>query len=105
MDAWLQAIAFMPEIPRYLGGPSIIHIFADASEQAYAAVAYGASMGPALSQFIMAKSRVRPLKEGLTIPRLELQAALLATELHGCIQSNIGPLTTHFWTDSEIVYS
>ncbi len=41
VDVWLQAIAFMPEIPRYLGGPLIIHIFADASEQAYAAVAYG----------------------------------------------------------------
>ena len=103
VDAWLQAIAFIPKIPRYLGQIQTIHIFADASEQAYAAVAYGASESG--SHFVMAKSRVRPLKEGLTIPRLELQAAVLATEMHQCIQTNLGVMDTYFWTDSEIVWS
>jgi hypothetical protein len=51
-----------------------IHVFADASKDAYAAVAYMRceSNGKVTVRFIQAKSRVRPVKAAHTIPRMEL---------------------------------
>ncbi|KRX72824.1 hypothetical protein T4E_7436, partial [Trichinella pseudospiralis] len=57
-----------------------LHVFGDASETAYGAVAYllsTAQGGGAEVKFVAAKSRVAPVKK-LTLPRLELMAALLA---------------------------
>ncbi|CAG7667006.1 unnamed protein product, partial [Allacma fusca] len=59
-----------------------LHIFSDASEEAFGSVAYlrievGATVSTA---FILAKTKVAPLKP-LSIPRLELQAAVLAEDL------------------------
>ena len=38
-----------------------------------------------------------------TIPRLELQGAVLAANMHTYITKYLGPLPTTFWTDSTIV--
>ena len=56
-------------------------------------------------RFVAAKSRVAPLKE-LSIPRLELQAAVLAARLYKSIQSESRiPLErVIFFTDSKIVF-
>ena len=56
----------------------MLHSFADASLKAYGAVVF-LTQGNEVS-FIIAKSRVAPLKQ-LTLPRLELMAALVATRL------------------------
>jgi hypothetical protein len=61
--------------------PPTLCVFADASSGAFGAYAYLRSEEPTGSvhvRFVAAKSRVAPLKE-LTIPRLELQAAVLAS--------------------------
>ena len=48
------------EIPRFFGNPTVLHIFVDASESAYAAVAYAISERG--SCFLMSKTRVKPIK-------------------------------------------
>ena len=55
-------------------------------------------------RFLAAKSRVAPLKE-LSIPRLELQAAVLAARLYKSIrsESRIKFEKVIFFTDSQIV--
>ena len=66
----------------------VLCIFADASRGAFGACAYVRSVDPNGSvavRFVAAKSRVAPLKE-LSIPRLELQAAVLASRLCKTIQ-------------------
>ena len=84
--------------------PVALHIFADASTKAYGAVAY-------LHQnkqvaFTMSKTRVAPLKP-LTLPRLELSAAVLAARLGDFIvrslQHSHFQINTHLWSDSQIV--
>lgn len=59
-------------------------IFADGSEEAFGAVAYVRNLDdehkPKIS-LLLAKSRVAPIKQRLTVPRLELMGALLASEM------------------------
>lgn len=53
---------------------------------------------------MITKSRVAPL-EAMTIPRIELSAAVLATRLDRIIKQEIG-MTVHtstFWTDNTCV--
>ena len=60
-----------------------LHNFSDASQSGYGAVSYlryEDSNGDIHCSFVMAKSRVAPLK-ATTIPRLELAAAVVATRL------------------------
>lgn len=80
-----------------------LHIFCDASGQAYGACAY-LRVGddhPTI-QLLLAKTRVAPLKQKVTIPRLELLACLIgarvAETLKGYLETPDIPIT--FWTDS-----
>ncbi|GAA50249.1 WDFY family member 4, partial [Clonorchis sinensis] len=59
-----------------------LHIFSDASEVGYGAVAYlrCESLQQVHCSLLMGKSRVAPIKS-VTLPRLELQAAVLAVRL------------------------
>ena len=80
-----------------------LHVFADASSRAYGAVIY--LKNGTQTSFIIAKSRVKPLKP-VTIPRLELLAAFLAARLVTFVKSalsNLGIHTIVLWSDSQTV--
>ncbi|XP_047988458.1 uncharacterized protein LOC125228055 [Leguminivora glycinivorella] len=87
-----------------------LHIFCDASEKAYASVAYWRFVredGKIWVALVTSKSRVTPLKP-VSIPRLELQAAVLGTRLACAIEKDhdtIKPAKRYFWTDSSAVIS
>ncbi|GFU93784.1 integrase catalytic domain-containing protein [Trichonephila clavipes] len=75
------------KIPRCILLPATIrieiHVFSDASERAYAAAVYIKCFnesGQSQTRLLCSKSRMAPLKT-LTIPRLELSAALLLSRL------------------------
>ena len=92
--------------PEAIGLPTLC-VFSDASQEAFAACAYirwKLSDGTNDVRFVAAKSRIAPLKE-LTIPRLELQAAVLATRLKKTIieESRMQFENVIFFTDSMIV--
>lgn len=84
-----------------------LHIFSDASINAYGAVAYLRIQETHTVNvtFVMGKYRVAPLNpKSLTIPKLELQAAVLATRMRESKVSSLSmDLSTKFWTDSQIV--
>ena len=66
-----------------------IHHFADASQIAYGAVSYlriTNARGLIHCSFVIGKSRLSPLKH-LTIPRLELSAAVVAARLDKIIRT------------------
>ena len=77
-----------------------LHVFVDASLSAYGAVAY-ISNGKQTS-IVMAKNRVAPLKK-LTLPQLELMAALIGTRLAQHISETLQIRNVTYWSDSQIV--
>ena len=79
-----------------------VHCFADASQHAYGAIVFLVQDNHV--SFVIAKARVAPLKS-LTIPRLELMAALVATRLTHFVLKAIPSEHTlvHMWSDSQIV--
>ncbi|CAG7831978.1 unnamed protein product, partial [Allacma fusca] len=83
-----------------------LHIFCDASERGYAVVAYFrfVTKNNVKTSFVLAKSRVAPLKF-VSVPRLELLAAVMAVRIAKSVQDGHKFLisTTTFWTDSQIV--
>lgn len=86
-----------------------LHTFSDAGEEAFAAVSYLRFIpknGPILVAFVASKCKVAPLKH-LTIPRLELQGALMAARLATTVinEHRLKILRRYFWTDSQTVMS
>lgn len=84
-----------------------LHVFSDASLIGYAAAAYlrfESPVGDARVSLIMAKSRIAPLKP-MTVPRLELQAALLGSKLADFLKKEIKMKISgrFFWSDSTTV--
>lgn len=83
-----------------------LHIFADASEEAFVAVAYLRVKNNNLFDvtFICAKTRCAPTKL-LSVPRFELQAAVLAVRIAKTILEthNIAFSNIFFWSDSRTV--
>ncbi|XP_046567249.1 uncharacterized protein LOC124275671 [Haliotis rubra] len=84
-----------------------LHIFCDASERVYGSVAYLRSEdrhGRVHVSFVMSRSKVAP-KRQLTIPRLELCAALTGAQLADLLQCEIKlPIqATYLWSDSTTV--
>ena len=82
-------------------------MFCDASRLAFGTCAYirwRLKDGKSDARFIAAKSRVAPLKE-LTVPRLEPQAAVLASRLSKTIfeESRFKFQGVRFLTDSRVV--
>uniref|UniRef100_A0A2S2QB76 Uncharacterized protein n=1 Tax=Sipha flava TaxID=143950 RepID=A0A2S2QB76_9HEMI len=116
-EEWLKYRNLLPALNnlsisrKILGDLSVGHIeihgFSDASEVAYGCclyVRYATGTGSYSTSLICAKSKVAPIKT-LSIPRLELCAALLLSRLAAKIipklQLNIK--RRYFWTDSTIV--
>jgi len=92
-EDWLQELPKLEQFtvkrclkPRNFGRivSSQLHSFADASQEGYGAVTYLRIVnenGDAHCAFLMGKSRQTPQKS-ITIPRLELSAAVVATRLN-----------------------
>ncbi|XP_055714778.1 uncharacterized protein LOC129808899, partial [Phlebotomus papatasi] len=85
-----------------------LHIFCDASSSAFAAVAYLRFGDDQIHvTFVMGKSRLAPPSKTLTIPRLELQAAVLGSRLACTVRQQVGIKInkTYLWSDSRTVLS
>ena len=85
-----------------------LHVFGDASEQAFCSVAYLRfcyTSGAVKCAIVMAKTRVAP-KKPLSIPKLELQAAVLSARLSLVVIKEHDYIidSTYFWTDSSTVF-
>ncbi|XP_036346935.1 uncharacterized protein LOC118756275 [Rhagoletis pomonella] len=115
-EEWQSWVRLLPEIgnirvPRcYLNASTShniqLHVFCDASEAAYAAVAYLRAdlKGEVSCTLVASKTRVAPLKP-VSIPRLELMGAIIGLHLSKLIKQEVTlPVTkTIFWTDSKNV--
>ena len=83
-----------------------LHGFGDASERAYVAAVYICAQdgdGNRVSNLVMAKSRVAPVKR-VTLPRLELLAAFITTRLLNYVMQalRIAVDEVYAWSDSQI---
>jgi hypothetical protein len=84
-----------------------LHVFTDASEAGFGACVYiRADYGEdsfALN-LILAKARVSPLRQ-LSIPRLELQGAVLGARLCSTVVKELGAIASNvvYWCDSQTV--
>ena len=114
-EIWLKSLKNLSQMiyPRCICPPDFVdaavefHHFSDASQVGYGAVTYIRSInakGVIHVALLTSKSRLAPLKQ-ITIPRLELCAAVLAVNLDfkvkRILEFNFLPST--FWTDSKIV--
>ena len=98
-ENWLTDLSALRvfELPRclYSNAPQDVrvelHVFGDASEKGFAAVCYvryALPDGRIEVAFVMSKARVAPLRQ-LSIPRLDLQAALLAVRLADTVKREL----------------
>ena len=99
-EAWLRELPKLEQfqIPRCFKPQEFsdvkrceLHHFSDASNQGYGAVSYLRqinAVGKVHCSLIMAKSRLAPLK-AMTIPRMVLSAAVLATRLDWMIKQEV----------------
>lgn len=110
---WLEETAKLKEIriPRYYF-PGLsefksieLHALSDASDKAFSSVVYMVHRRNEKAHVaqVIAKSRVAPLKSQ-TVPRLELQGCVLASQMVRVVQNELKIEITsiYFWTDSKI---
>ena len=114
LSVWLSCVAGLEglanlRVPRCIRRPSQplgyqLHLCCDASERAFGAAGYLRSdygVDGFESRLVIAKARVAPLKQ-LSIPRLELQAAVMAARLASLIVKHLGlKLDVVYWSDSQ----
>ncbi|XP_076660488.1 uncharacterized protein LOC143363841, partial [Halictus rubicundus] len=116
LEQWKSIHSRLPvlnglQISRWIGSISEasrieLHGFADASTVAYAAVVFArciSSSGTITVSLLAGKSKVAPLTP-LTIPRLELQAAVLLARLMNFVSSalDLRDAPCYCWTDSTV---
>lgn len=85
-----------------------IHGFCDASEKAYACVIYSRvqnQAGEYKTTLITAKTKVAPISNKITVPRMELCATVLLAKLLEKVQITLGSKNLHVrcWSDSKVV--
>ena len=120
LSSWMQLRSELPllnsiQLPRCILLPSDctnfeLHLFTDASETAYAAVVYSRMVdlqNNVSIKILASKSRVAPVKT-VSLPRLELCAALLGSKLIKTITDLLSltafrNYTVFAWSDSTIV--
>ena len=116
-DQWKTVLASLEDhgIPRCFKPRNVafiaLHNFSDASENhGYGVVSYLRLVNDRDQihcSFVMSNPRVKPLKAGMTIPKLELTAATLAVTMSELIEKELdgrlGIDRTYFWTDSYLV--
>jgi len=101
------------KIPRWIGLSekiisNEIHVFGDASEAAYGAVAYARLQRRHEDPYVIllaSKTRIAPLpKKKVTLPRLELLSSLLAVRLGEVVKAamQIHHWKTIYWSDSLV---
>lgn len=114
---WVQDLSELSSVvvPRglwpaeFVPAQNELHTFVDASEKAFAANCYltvTSTSGERHSALVIAKARVAPLNDKcLTLPRLELQAAVLGVRLQQTVKRELDLdfSAVHFWSDSLIV--
>ncbi|XP_044573987.1 uncharacterized protein LOC123258174 [Drosophila ananassae] len=98
--------------PRHYFGSELVktvemHVFVDASQSAIASVVYWRITyedGDVQVRFVCAKTKCAPMRT-MTIPRLELQAAVLGTRLMDTVRQDhsVAIAETVLWTDSKTV--
>ena len=116
-NGWEDWFASLPELERVELNRCVfsertpsrveLHIFADASTVGYGACAYLRVLfcdGNVMCNLVFGKSRVAPLKK-VSVPRLELAAAVLAAKMAKLIlrEIEIDVNQTFYWTDATVV--
>ena len=94
-------------IPRcifFKTSPSKIYIFCDASEKCYGACAYHVGGDEQAAQLMFARARLAPTKR-ITVPRLELLAALLGARMSDFVRRQMKCNNIMAFSDSQIVLS
>lgn len=112
---WMSSLQGLSELsfPRclipslYVGSVAQLHHFGDSSEMAYGTVTYLRLVSPSGEvkvSFLMARGRIAPIK-AMTIPRLELCAAVLAVKQDVVLREQLGIQLgkSVFWSDSRAV--
>ena len=84
-----------------------LHHFSDTSQRGYGQCSYVRlvnQLDQSHVSFVMGKARVAPLK-AITIPRLELTAAVVSTKVSQCLKQELDyqDVVELFWTDSQVV--
>lgn len=84
-----------------------LHHFSDASTYGYGQCSYLRHLkedGRVHCALVIGKSRVAPIKV-ITIPRLELTAAIVSVEASNILKEELGltDIDEYFWTDSKVV--
>lgn len=114
---WFEFVLSLPDlsgvkVPRWIQlAPNNtdvqMHGFSDASEVSYSAVLYlliTTSSGEVIVSLLASKTKVAPIKQ-LSLPRFELQAAVLLAQLIESVREakSLFFHSIHCWTDSTIV--
>ena len=115
-QSWLENLKYIDsiEIPRWYGYSELneskceIHVFADASSTSYGAVAYLRiiSSDTLHCSFLVGKSRLAPIKtKTLTVPKLELQAAVLSSRMKVSLieELNVDIYKVYMYSDSKAI--
>ncbi|CAK1601381.1 unnamed protein product [Parnassius mnemosyne] len=117
---WLSKAHFINQclFPRHISIAPLekcqtsLHIFCDASLTSFAACLFlRTKLNEQVKvQLVLAKNRVTPAKRKMSLPRLELMGALIATRLYkevleSRLLTKCKEYKVYFWTDSAVVLS